>query len=235
MSHLWATINRGWLTYIFRWSSALPHTKRKNLYTGRGLRHEASPADQRACFYLLREIHLKGPPLLLVFYTASLFLQVPLVPSTYGYHLYPPNPKGNVASSFLKYFPHQVKYFCYCLHIMNLSKRVAGTNESKSGKALLAHILGLMILSNLIPARVAQTLKPISHQMNQFVQSKNETRFLLQLPRCLICVFALDKQIGLMQNRLYALKLVNSERALFLPKWTRIMSSLSWQDKLRLE
>ena len=99
MSHLWATINRGWLTYIFRWLSALSHTKR-NLVTGSGLRHEASPANQCACFYLLRKIHWKGPLFFLYFTQHLSSYRYHLYPLNYGYHLYPPNPKENIASSY---------------------------------------------------------------------------------------------------------------------------------------
>ena len=85
---------------VFRCPSALPHTKRRNLDTGSGLRHEASPAYQCACFYLLRQIQWKGPLFFLYFTQHLSSYRYHLYPLSYGYHLYPPNPKENVASFY---------------------------------------------------------------------------------------------------------------------------------------
>ena len=83
------------------------------------------------------EDSLKGPPLLLVFYTASLFLRVPLVRSTNGYHLYPPNPKENIARFC------EPKLITSALSAFKMLEHSLFFNQSKSGKALLAHILGV--------------------------------------------------------------------------------------------
>ena len=123
MWHLRATINRGLIYLVFRCPSAFPHAKRRNLDTGSGLRHEASPANQCACFYLLRKIEWKDPLFFLYFTRHLSSYRYHLYPLSYGYHMYPPNPKKkNVASLYEVLYTSELLVACtvwitkFCLH-----------------------------------------------------------------------------------------------------------------------
>ena len=99
------------------------------------------------------------------------------------------------------YLPHQVNFVMgTVLHSKKLlkSKEVQRFTRLESGNAVLASILGLMILSRLVPSRIALlSLKPPSPKANH-------------LTTTLSTVCAFGKQLRLVENELYAPKQVCS-------------------------
>ena len=71
------------------------------IHAGSGLRYKASPANQRGCFTFYGRLNERAPSSSCILHSISPFTSTTCtLYISYRYHLYPPNPKENVAKLY---------------------------------------------------------------------------------------------------------------------------------------
>ena len=145
MSHLWATINRGWFTCSFVVCLRCPAPREETWTLVADFVMKLAQLTNVHAFTCYGRLNWKGPLFFLYFTQHPSSYRYHLYPLSYGYHLYPPNPKENVASSdevprisdkwilVLSKWTYQIVRYFLIFWIKFVLLR--------SGKALLAHIL----------------------------------------------------------------------------------------------